>query len=115
MKKVIYFSAGYDLTDDEIAELAALNTIGAPALEINVSNGAVDPGIEGGVEECDYVAGTVPTAYSEVATFDIDNPPRLDTIPATQSVVYDTQELVIGEVTYTFTVEDGEITAIAAV
>lgn len=113
MKKVIYFSAGYDLTDDEIAELAALNAIGAPALEINVSNGAVDPGIEGGVEECDYVAGTAPTAYAEVDAFDIDNPPRLDTIPATQAVVYDTQELTIGEAVYTFTVEDGEITGIA--
>jgi hypothetical protein len=48
MKKVIYFSTGYDLTNDEVAELAALNAIGAAALEINVSNGAVDPGVEDG-------------------------------------------------------------------
>ena len=113
MKKVIYFSAGYDLTDDELAEVAALNAIGAAALEINVSNGAVSSGLETVLEECDYVAGTIPTAYAEVDEFDIESPPRLETIPATQAVVYDTQELTIGESTYTFTVEDGAVTGIA--
>ena len=113
MKKVIYFSAGYDLTDDEKAELDAINALAAPALEINVSNGGVSSGLETVLEECYYVAGTIPTAYAEVDEFDIDNPPRLETIPATQAVVYDTQELTIGEDVYTFTVEDGEITGIA--
>jgi hypothetical protein len=113
MKKVIYFSAGYDLTDDEVAEVAALNAIAAPAFEVNVSNGAVLSGLETVLEECDYVAGTAPEAYAEVDTFDIENPPRLETVPATQAVVYDTQELTIGESTYTFTVEDGAVTGIA--
>lgn len=113
MKKVIYFSAGYSLTNDEKAELAALNAMAAPAFEVNVSNGGASSGLETVVEECDYAAGTIPDAYSEVDEFDIANPPRLETIPATQAVVYDTQELTIGESTYTFTVEDGEITGIA--
>lgn len=113
-KKVIYFTAGSKPTSGELADIALLNSLAEPAYVVNVSNGAVDSGL-GAIEVSDYAAGTVPGDYSAVDVFDLTNPPQPENLIATQAVVYDTQELVIGLTTYTFTVAGGVITAISAI
>lgn len=113
-KKVIYFTAGYASTAGELSDIAALNSLAGPEYVVNVSNGTVDGGL-GSIESSDYVAGAVPGDYSAVPVFNIANPPRPASLPSNQAVVFDTQALVIGPTTYTFTVVGGVITAIAAV
>lgn len=112
MKKIIYFTAGTTPTEEEAADIAFLNAL-VGQYELNVSNGAVAPNL--GTDEiktCDYVAGTIPAAYEEVEEFDVTAPPIPPAMIATQAVVTDEQEIVIGEETFTFTVVDNEITAI---
>lgn len=113
-KKIIYFTAGSSPTAGELADIAALNSLAGPEYVVNVSNGAVDSGL-GTIEASDYAAGTIPGDYSAVDVFSIANPPRPASMIATQAVVYDTQALVIGTTTYTFTVAGGVITAIGVV
>lgn len=112
MKKIIYFTAGTTPTEQEAADIAFLNAL-VGQYELNVSNGAVVPNLGADViETCDYVAGTIPTAYDAVDEFDITAPPLPPAMIATQAVVTDEQEIIIGEETFTFTVVDNEITAI---
>lgn len=68
MKKVIYFTAGPVPTSGEISAIAALNTRAGKPLDVAVRDGS-NPSIgddygDGRLEDCDYVAGTVPTAYN---------------------------------------------------
>lgn len=113
-KKIIYFTAGAVPTVGELADIAVLNSLSGPEYVVNVSNGAVDSGL-GTIEASDYAAGTVPVDYSAVDVFSLTNPPAPASLIGTQAVVYDTQALVIGPTTYTFTVVAGVITAIAVV
>jgi len=117
-KKIIYFTAGSVVTSAEKADIAALNALAVPAYSVQVSNGSVPAGLgktsDGGpvLETCDYVAGSAPAEYSDLPTFDPDDPPAPD-VGASRAVVADGQEIEIGGTTYTFTITGGAITAIA--
>lgn len=118
MKKIIYFTAGAVVTSGEKADIAALNALAEPAYQVQVSNGSVLPNLgktdEGGnvIEASDYVAGTIPDDYEGIDVFDPDAPPPPD-VGTDKAIVADAQVLTLGEETFTFTIEDGEITAIA--
>lgn len=60
MQKVIYFTAGAQMTPDEVTEL---NDLIANQYNVVVRNGAGDMAFGPRNEDTDYVAGTVPTAY----------------------------------------------------
>lgn len=117
--KIIYFTAGDVATTGEVAEIAVLAGLAQP-YTLTVSNGAVAPnlGLDGEgdaiLDQCDFVAGTIPDLYSEIGVIDLDSLPLPD-LGATRVVLTDQDELVLGDTTYTFTIEDGEITAIDVV
>ena len=109
-QKIIYFTAGDVPTTEEKAEITALNAF-ASAYSVTVSNGSVAPNLgldsEGDpiLDACDLVAGTVPTIYEDLPVIDV----------AAIATVTDGQGLELGGSVYTFTVVDGEITAIDVV
>lgn len=111
-QKVIYFTADDVPNPSELLELQAIiqpHLIEAP-ITVSTRNAKHAASM---TEECDFVAGDVPDIepYNEIAEFDPETftPP----VGTNQAVVTDGLELTIGASTYTFTVEDGEITAIA--
>lgn len=91
-QKIIYFTASAVASEQELADIAALNTMAEPPYLVQVSNASIPAGLgkDGSgadiTEACDFVAGTIPAAYSGVAEFDIDNPPAPE-LPADQAVV----------------------------
>ena len=109
-QKIIYFTAGFTATEEERAEIAALNDF-VTAYSLTVSNGSVAPNLgndAGGdpiLDACDFVAGTVPTIYNAIPVLDI----------GAQATVTNGQELTLAGSVYTFTVVGGEITAIDVV
>lgn len=91
-QKIIYFTAGEKATTEELAEIAALNTKAAVPYEVVVRRADKQLGDDYGddrLEACDFVAGTVPTAYNSETVFDIDAMPAEvdegDTIGLTDS------------------------------
>lgn len=113
--KVIYFTAGEVPTSGELQDIEKINSVAERGYIVNVSNGSVDSGL-GGIEACNYVAGSIPDEYAEVPVFDVDAPP-IPNLPETAAVVYDgdiKEIAVTGEYTDSvqFTVVDGVISAI---
>ncbi len=116
MQKILYFTAGPNPSGPEQADIAALNALAAAPYEVGVRNGAEPALYQPKPEAADFVCGTIPTSHSDTEdfpVFDIDNPPAPGNLPSTQAVVSNGQELTVGGSTYTFTVVDGQITAIA--
>ncbi len=116
MQKILYFTAGPNPTVGEQADINALNALAAAPYQVGVRNGQQPAEYQPKPEEADFVCGTIPASHDDpedFPVFDIDNPPNPGNLPSTQAVVSDGQELTIGEETFTFTVVDGEITAIA--
>lgn len=106
-KKVLYFLAGSEPTSDETTAIAALQT----QLDVSIQVRAASPVAETNeLETCDYVAGTVPTDFEAKPVYTSGS-----TLPATQAVVSNGQTLTLDGHTYTFTVADGAVTAIAYV
>jgi len=98
MDKIIYFTAGAVATGPELAAIAALNAVAEAPYEIAVrrGDGVGSMSYGAGVEPADYVAGTPPAPYnSGYPVFDPANPPAPPTLPATQAVVANNQELVV--------------------
>lgn len=113
-KKIIFFTAGPSPTSNESSAIQALNAMAAPAYEVNVSNGSVSHGLGSGkIEACDYVAGTVPSAYSAKAVFNASEPPPSDATPSTSTIISSGQKLSLDGKEYTFTVSAKAITAIS--
>lgn len=110
MKKIIYFTAGSNATGQENVDIATLNALAAAPYQVNVSRADVPSGL-GSIEACDFVAGTIPSAYSAKAVFDVSEPPRPDNMQSTQGVVSDGQELDVDGGKITFAVSDGVVTA----
>ena len=109
--KIIYFTAGDVPTSGELADIAALNAF-CDGYSLTVSNGAVAPNLGADVlDDADFVAGTVPALYDEVAVIDPDAP-FATAVGAGNAIVADEDELTLAGSVYTFTVEDGAITAI---
>lgn len=115
MQKVIYFTAGIKATAGEITDIGLLNTAALPRYEVQVLNGAANPNYGYGKEEADLVAGTIPVAYAAVTEIDPENLPS--GLPATQTIVSNTQQVTVPvtgvyATKATFTVAGGVITAI---
>lgn len=79
MAKIIYFTAGPVPTVDELADIAALNASILPAYEVAVRNTLANNSYGAGPEAADFVAGTIPTAYSDAEDYPVINP---DTVAA---------------------------------
>ena len=113
-KKVVYFTAGINATAGELADIAKLNAAAEPQYEVLVANGAANAeyGETDRIIPSDYVAGTVPSVYSEVDVIDPDAIPN-QALTATQAIVNDAQVLdVDGGGTVTLTIEGGVITGV---
>lgn len=90
-QKVIFFTAGPVATAGELADIAQLNALTEPRYDVKVRNGALADGMKfgAGIEDADFVAGTIPTEYSNAGTYpviDPDNPPN-PPVDADQAVV----------------------------
>ena len=113
---IIYFTAGFAPTTEEAADIAALNAF-CTGFSLTVSNGSVPPNLGSNalgaplLDNASYAAGTVPSLYSEVPLIDPDNPFDV-AVGADSVVITDADVLTIGEETFTFTIEDGAVTAI---
>ncbi|CDN96773.1 virion protein [Pseudomonas phage vB_PaeS_SCH_Ab26] len=102
-KKVVYFTAGINATSGELADIAKLNAAAVPQYEVLVANGAANAeyGETDRIIPTDFVAGTVPSAYSEVDVIDPDAIPNQALTP-TQAIVNDAEALTV-PVTGTYT------------
>jgi hypothetical protein len=74
MQKIIFFTAGPTATSGEIADIAKLNSAAAAPYEVAVMNGAAagDDYGDGRLVPHDFVAGSIPDAYSESTEVDPD-------------------------------------------
>lgn len=110
--KVLYFTAGQAATTDEQAEIDALNAAARP-YDIQLRSAAASSLYGEKLEDCDFVAGTIPTAYEEVATIDPDNIPAIvltdEQVVVNDGDVLDTEDggtvtvaVVDGVATYTY-------------
>lgn len=70
--KILYFLAGDVATVDELADIVKLNTAAEVPYLVGVRNSKVSTNYGAGPEECDFVAGTIPTAYTAKPTVDPD-------------------------------------------
>lgn len=93
MSKIIYFTAGEVATEGELEDIAAINAKAVAPYEVVVRRGdAVSNEYGAGIEDADFVAGTIPADYDdseEFPVFDIDSEPvtidELDTIAVKNS------------------------------
>jgi len=74
-QRIIYFTAAAKPTSGELLEIAGLNDAAAAKYEVLVRNKLNSNDYGSGPEECDFVAGDPPSAYSEVTVFDVDEEP----------------------------------------
>jgi hypothetical protein len=102
MAKIIYFTASDVPTVQEKADIEAIN---ASIHTLNVSNGSVSNGL-GTTEECDYVAGTVPTEYAGKPTFD----PNAGELDDDQAIVTDGDSVTVHGASVTLAVSGNAIT-----
>lgn len=106
-KRILYFTAGAALTEQEKADIEALNALAEPQYRVTVHNGDVDPDY---LVPGDFAAGAVPDDYEELPVFDPENPPGPE-LPDTQAIVTDGQSLEVEGGTVTLAVEDGVVSA----
>jgi len=89
MKKILFFVAGKVPTADEAAQIAALNALTSPGYSVGVRNAAENALYGSGIEPCDLVAGSIPTAYNAKLDYGVahaDRPAKFALLPATASV-----------------------------
>lgn len=98
MKRILFFCAGINPTNDEKAAIAKFNSVADKPYEVIVLNGAANAkyGETDRLIPCDFVAaasgGAVPDIYSEIEGIDADEIP-LQGYPATQALVSDGGQL----------------------
>lgn len=98
-KTILYFTAGEKPTNDEITEISKLNAQTTAAFEVVVMRGDLaESTLEygAGLKAADYVAGTIPEAYSDAEDYPVASPtamPRPDTLANTQTVVNNGQKV----------------------
>ena len=74
-KKILFFIEGSVPTEAEQEQIDALNNLTSPGYEVGVRSSAQNPEYGYGIEECDLVAGDIPTAYSEVEDYGLAHAP----------------------------------------
>lgn len=102
MAKIIYFTASTVPTAQERADIDAIN---ASIHTLNVSNGSVDSGL-GMAEECDFVAGTVPSEYSGKPVYD----PSAGELEDNQAIVTDGDAVTVDGAAVTLAISGNAIT-----
>lgn len=88
-KKILFFTAGTKATTAEQAQIDALNALNAPGFTVGVRNSAENASFGYGIEECDFVAGTIPTAYNAKTNYGephADRPVKFALLPITANV-----------------------------
>lgn len=93
-KKVLFFTAGPVATAAEKTAIEKLNAIAKAPYSVYSRNAVGNFNYGAGKESADYVAGTVPSAYSAVPVIDPDNPPA-PTLPATETVIANGATVVV--------------------
>lgn len=116
-KKIIFFTAGIEPSGGETTAINKLLARTAADYEVVIRN-AEASGRGEMVEECDYVAGTLPASgdYDEIDVIDEDAIPAVNLL-ATEAVVADGQALVVPvtgvyATTATVSVTDGVVDGI---
>lgn len=108
--KIIYFTAGPVPTGGELDDIAALNAKSNP-YEIKVRSAIESNSYGAGIEDADFVAGTIPSAYSAYTEFDIDSEP----VEVDENDVLDiTNSAASNSTTGTVGITDGDITVVLA-
>jgi len=118
-KKVIYFTASFNPTSDELADIAQLNAAAVPQYEVLVVNASANTKYGEGdrIIPADFVAGKIPDAYfvdgdlvyPEIDPWAIPN----QALAETQAIVEDGQVLEVdGGGTVTLTIADGVIAGV---
>lgn len=96
-KRILFFTAGKVPTVAEQAQIDALNAMTSPGFSVGVRNSAENAVFGSGIETCDFVAGTIPTAYNAKTNYGeahSDRPCKFSLLPATASAaVLATQQL----------------------
>lgn len=64
-QRITFFTAGPIVTEEEQAEIDAIEAAIAPVYELRVRNGVASPNYGAGAEATDYIAGTPPDAYPD--------------------------------------------------
>lgn len=88
-KKILFFTAGTKATTAEQAQIDALNALNAPGFTVGVRNSAENASFGSGIEACDFVAGTIPTAYNAKTNYGeahASRPVKFALLPATANV-----------------------------
>lgn len=86
-KKILYFYAGAVPTSPEKTAVAAIQAVTGAAWELGVRRADLNNNYGSGKEAADYVAGTIPSAYSAVPVFDPAAIPAPPNLPANQAIV----------------------------
>lgn len=88
-KKIIFFTAGVVPTEAEQAQIDALNALSAPGYNVAVRNSTQSASFGSGIEACDFVAGTIPTAFNAKTNYGEANaarPVNFSLLPAVHSL-----------------------------
>lgn len=88
-KKILFFTAGPVPTAGEQAQIDALNALNAPGYTVGVRNALQSGSYGHGIESCDLVAGTIPTAFNAKPNHGeahASRPAKLALLPATHSM-----------------------------
>lgn len=75
-KKILFFTAGPVATGAETAQIAALNAMTIQGYTVGVRNALESGSYGAGIESCDLVCGTVPTAFNGVTNYGEPNAAR---------------------------------------
>lgn len=110
-KKVIFFTAGDVPTSGELASIAKLNAEAVAPYDVAVRSGIRPMQSGGPLEACDYVSGTVPTAYNAKTVINPDSISN-QSLSSTQAIVTNGQQITSGGTTYIITVVNNVVTAI---
>lgn len=76
-KRILFFTAGKVPTVAEQAQIDALNAMTVPGYSVGVRNGAESAVYsDDNLEPCDFVAGTIPTAYNAKTDYGVAHASR---------------------------------------
>lgn len=126
MGKIIFFTAGEKATAGEATDIAQLvASMAANITDVAVRRGdlpAASYNYGAGVEAADFVAGTIPTPYSNAGTYPVIDPDAIPPsgVPSTSKVIKSGVKFTGPAITgsyvngYTATIVAGAITALVA-
>jgi uncharacterized protein YjdB len=88
-KKILFFTAGIGATSAEQLQIDALNALTSPGYSVGVRSAVASGSYGHGIESCDFVAGTIPTAFNAKTNYGEPNalrPVKFALLPATHTL-----------------------------